>query len=188
MIITISGSAGSGKSTIAKYLAKKLNWQRYYIGGLRRKKAKDLGMTLSEYNKLGEKDPRTDIEVDEYQKEIAAKEDNFIMEGRTSWYFIPNSIKIFIETDEKTGAKRIFLDLEENKDRNEGNGLRTEKDVLESVQERVKSDKKRYKKYYGIDVYDKKNYDYVINTSNLSKKTANTLVYKYIKGKLENYS
>ncbi|MCX6797924.1 MAG: AAA family ATPase [Candidatus Falkowbacteria bacterium] len=61
MIISISGNHGSGKSTIAESLADKLNWPRYYMGGLRRAAAKKRGLTLAEYNKLGEVDPKTDL-------------------------------------------------------------------------------------------------------------------------------
>ena len=66
MIISISGNHGSGKSTVAKKLAEHLSWPRYYMGGLRREAAARRGMSLGEYNKLGESDPRTDLEVDEY--------------------------------------------------------------------------------------------------------------------------
>jgi cytidylate kinase len=48
MIISIGGTHGSGKSTIAKMLAKKLNWPHYYMGGLRRETAKKKGLTLAE--------------------------------------------------------------------------------------------------------------------------------------------
>ena len=73
MIIALSGMPGSGKSTVAKQLAEKLGWPRYYIGGLRREAARKRGMTLEEYNKLGETDPATDKEVDEMQKNSAKK-------------------------------------------------------------------------------------------------------------------
>ncbi len=177
MIISISGAAGSGKSTIAKMLAEKFGWPRYYIGGLRRQKAKEKGMTLAEYNKMGETDPSTDFEVDEYQKELGEKEDNFIIEGRTSWYFIPNSFKIYFDVDEKEGARRIFQDMKNSQKRNEGKGLKSVEDVLRSARERKRSDIKRYKKYYNIDVYDKKNYDYVLDTTDLTPEEVFDIIY-----------
>jgi cytidylate kinase len=168
MIITISGAGGSGKSTIAKRLAEKLGWPRYYIGGIRREKAKERGMTLAEYNKLGETDPSTDIEVDEYQKKLGEREDDFIIEGRTSWHFIPNSFKVYLDVDEKEGAKRVFNELQGEHKRNEDKALDNYENVLESMRERKKCDIKRYKKYYNINAYDIKNYDYVLDTTNLS--------------------
>jgi CMP/dCMP kinase len=168
MIISFMGLPGSGKSTVAKLLAEKLNWPRYYIGGLRRQKAKDRGMTLAEYNKLGETDPQTDLEVDNYQTELGKTEDNFIIEGRTSWYFIPHSFKIYLDVNKKIGAQRIYNDLEKSKHRNEDVNLKTADDVLKSIKEREKSDAFRYKKYFGINVHDKKNYDLIIDTSNMA--------------------
>ncbi|MEA3449717.1 MAG: (d)CMP kinase [Patescibacteria group bacterium] len=169
MIISISGPAGSGKSTVAKMLAKKLDWSRYYIGGLRRAKAKEKGMTLTEYNKLGETDPSTDIEVDEYQTELGKNEDNFVIEGRTSWHFIPQSLKIYLNVDEAVGAKRIFDELQKENERNEDKNLNTVDDVIKSHKKRSQSDDKRYKKYFNINVHNLENYDLVVDTSELSR-------------------
>lgn len=168
MIISISGSHGSGKSTIAKMLAEKLNWPRYYMGGLRREAAQKRGMTLAEYNKLGESDPSTDLEVDNYQEELGKTKDNFIIEGRTSWHFIPDSLKIYIKASFETGAERIFKQLQKENNRNEDHNLNSIEAVLKSLEERYKSDQLRYKKYFNIDVYDLKNYDFVIDTDKLT--------------------
>jgi cytidylate kinase len=168
MIISISGAEGAGKSTIAKMLAAKLGWPRYYIGGIRREKARERGLTLEEYNKLGEADPSTDLEVDEYQKKLGETEDNFIMEGRTSWYFIPQSFKIYLDVSFAEGAKRVFGALQKNNERNEGKNLQSESDVLSSLMNRRESDKLRYAKYFNIDVYDLKNYDFVLNTGTMN--------------------
>lgn len=184
MIITISGAGGSGKSTIAKKLAEDLGWPRYYIGGIRREKARERSMTLAEYNKLGETDPSTDIEVDEYQKELGEKQDNFIMEGRTSWHFIPNSFKIYLDVQEKEGAKRVFKELQGEHKRNEDKALDNYGSVLKSMRERKKSDIRRYKKYYNIDAYNSKNYDYVLDTTNLSKNEVFQAVKMAIEDKL----
>lgn len=185
MIISISGAAGSGKTTIAKMLSAKLGWPRYYMGEIRRRKAKKKGMTLAEYNKLGEIDPSTDLEVDEYQKELAKKKDNFIIEGRTSWYFIPRSLKIYFDVREKEGAKRIFNDLRKNAERNEDKNIKTYQNVLQSLRERKKSDIKRYGKYYNIDIYNKKNYNCVIDTTNLNINEVFKRAYAAIKAAID---
>lgn len=184
MIISITGPAGSGKSTIAKMIAKKLSWPRYYIGGIRRQKAKEKGMTLSEYNKLGETDPKTDLEVDQYQKQLGKTKDNFVIEGRTSWSLIPHSIKLYLDVDEREGARRVFKELKKDNKRNEDKNLKTFKDVLASHQQRKKSDILRYKKYYNIDVYDRSHYDYMLNTTNLTKRQVFSKIYNYIKPRI----
>ncbi len=184
MIISISGAPGAGKSTIAKKLAQELQWPRYYIGGLRREKAKEKGMTIAEYNKLGELDPDTDLEVDRYQEELGKKEDNFIIEGRTSWYFIPHSLKFYFDVDEKEGAKRIFEELQKDNTRNEGEKPKNLEEVIGGIRERISSDKKRYQKYFGIDAYNKNNYDHVIDTTDLGPEEVFKKVYRIIKKNL----
>jgi predicted cytidylate kinase len=167
MIISISGAEGAGKSTIAKMLAEKLGWPRHYMGGLRRQKAAERGLTLAEYNELGESDPSTDLEVDEYQKKLGEQQDDFVIEGRTSWYFIPRSFKIFLDVDQSEAAKRIFKALQESSDRNEDKGLNNEADVIMSLKKRRESDRLRYLKYFNIDVFDLSHYDFVLNTTGL---------------------
>jgi len=51
MIITIGGFAGSGKSTVADIVAKKLGWGRISAGDVFRKLAKEKTQTLDEYIK-----------------------------------------------------------------------------------------------------------------------------------------
>lgn len=164
MIITISGQAGSGKSSVAELLAKRLGFKHYSMGDLRRKAAYERGMTLAEFNKLGEKDDFTDRMVDELQENLGKKEDNFVVDGRTSFHFIPHSIKIYLHADLEARAKWVFRD--ERKEEKFNNLEECEGALV--VRER--SDNKRYKKYYGIDTTDRKNYDYWIDTTDLTVK------------------
>jgi cytidylate kinase len=168
MIITISGLPGSGKSSVARLLAKRLKMKRYYMGEMRREIARKRGITLEELNRLGEKEEWTDKEVDDYQKELGKKEDNFIIEGRTSFFMIPDSVKIFLDVDIRTGAERIFrvIEKEGSERRNEGD-FKTVDEAERAIRERIRSDRKRYEKYYGIDFLDKSHYDIVIDTTNL---------------------
>lgn len=186
MIISLSGSLGSGKSTLAQELATRLGWPRYYMGGLRREAAAKRGLTLAEYNKLGETDPQTDMEVDEYQKKLGQTQDNFIIEGRTSWYFIPHSLKIYLDTDEEVAAKRIWKDIEEKGERrNEDKDMHNWQDVLASMRHRLQSDHNRYHQYYNIDVYDKNNYDYCLDTTNLTPSEALEKIYNFVKSHID---
>ena len=111
MIITISGTPGSGKSTVAKILAEKLKAERLYVGGMRRELARQKGMTLAELNEYAKTHPETDVDVD---KEAAVrarladkKKKVVIVEGRTQYHFLPESIKIYIKVDLEEGARRI---------------------------------------------------------------------------------
>ncbi|MBS3138206.1 cytidylate kinase family protein [Candidatus Woesearchaeota archaeon] len=181
MIISISGKPGSGKTTVANILAKRLHWPQYYIGEIRRKLAAKRDMTLQEYNKLGEKDSSTDTDVDKYQEKLGKTKDNFIIQGRTSFKFIPHSVKVYINVDFSEGARRVWQSLKENPvARNEGD-IPTLTECKKSVRERIASDKKRYKKYYNIDVYNKKHYDIVIDATKKTPKEVADDILKRIK-------
>lgn len=162
--ITISGKPGSGKTTIGKILAKKLNLKFYSIGDLRGQIAQKKGLTIDQLNEIGIRESWTDKEVDDFQKEFGKKEDNFVVDGRLSWKFIPDSIKIFLDVKKEVGAKRIFND--NRADEFKGQDW---KDQMQKINERITSDKKRYMKHYGINFEDKYNYNIALDTSNLNK-------------------
>ncbi len=185
MIISINGLPGAGKSMVVKKIAQKLKWRCYNMGELRRRTAKKKGLTLSEYNKLGETDSLTDKEIDEIVIELGKTNKNIIIDSRTAWHFIPKSLKIFLTVDEKIGAKRIFKELENKDNRNEDDKLITLGQTLKSINFRSKSDTKRYKKYYNIDVFNKKHYDFIVDTTKLNKKQVFDKIYKYIQLRLK---
>ena len=93
MIITISGNPGSGKSTVAKILIKKLDAQRIYIGGIMRELAKEKGMTLEELMVYAKTHPEIDKEADVKTRDKARKLDQqgeiVLVEGRIQFYFLP---------------------------------------------------------------------------------------------------
>ena len=155
---------GSGKSSVGILVAKKLGFKYYCIGDLRRDMAKKRGISLAELNKLGEEDPSTDKEPDKFAEEKGKTEDNFVMVGRTSFYFIPKSVKIFLYVDPKIGAERVL-----NHSRNDEK-YKNLNEAIEKIRMRLESDELRYKKYYNLDIFNKKNYDYVIDTTNLTIK------------------
>ena len=176
MIITINGLPGAGKSTLAKCLAKKLKLKYYSIGQKRRELALKKGLTIDQLNKLGESNPSTDLPIDNFQKKLA-KKDNTVLDGRLSWYFIPNSIKIFLKVEMEEGAGRIF-----KAKRKSERPYKNINDAIKEIKQRINSDKKRYKRYYNINnIYDLKNYDIIIDTTNLSIKEMCDMAEKVVK-------
>lgn len=186
MIVSLSGAHGSGKSTLALKLSEKLGWPRYYMGGLSREAAAKRGMTLAEFNALSESDPEIDKELDEYQRELGKNQDNFIIEGYTSWYFIPHSLKIYLDTDQEVAAKRIWEDISKNGARkNEDKNMNSWQDVSASIGRRLQNEINRYRGFYNIDVHDKNNYDYYLDATNLSPEEALTDVYNFVKSNID---
>lgn len=165
MIITVSGKAGSGKSTVSKTLAKKLGLKHYSSGDFMRRMAKEKGITLAELSKKAEQDNGAiDKEIDERQKELGKKEDDFVIDGRLSAFFIPNAdFKIFLDVELDESAKRIAGDKRATEN------AKNLEEMKEEIKNREASEVKRYKQYYGFDCYDKSYYDILIDTTELTQ-------------------
>lgn len=168
MIISISGVPGSGKSSVAKILAKRLGMPYYSMGGLRGKMAIERGISIDELNRLGEEDRTTDTSVDEYQKELGTKEDNFVIEGRLSWHFIPHSFKIFLDCDPHEAARRIFNARRTETGREDEPQYASVEEVEREIEARVASDARRYRKYYDVDARNRSAFDLVLDTTRAS--------------------
>ena len=162
MIITISGLPGSGKSTVGKMLAKRLGYKFYSIGDLRGKWAVERGISINELNKLGEREDWTDKKADDYQKELGEREDDFVIDGRLSFNFIPKSFKVFLAVRMSEGARRILNDDRPDEKGSSAAGLE------KSLEKRIESDDKRYRKLYGIDFRNEHHYNLVIDTTSLT--------------------
>ncbi|MGB0757526.1 MAG: (d)CMP kinase [Patescibacteria group bacterium] len=165
MIITASGLPGAGKSTITGRLADELGYEFYNMGRLFRDVAKKRNMTLVEYLEYGEQHPEVDTEMDDYQKELGETKDNFIIDSRMGWYFIPQSIKVFFSVEPRVGAERIFQDLQKSNDRNEGTDHETVEDVIKTQERRMNTDSKRYLELYDINPFDHAHHDIVVDTT-----------------------
>ena len=156
VVITISGTPGSGKSTVAELLRNKTGMKYVYSGMLFRSFAEEYNMSLDEFGKYCEKNCGVDKKLDSRQVEILKKGD-VILEGRLSgWLAHKNNIpalKIAITADLDIRAGRIVK-------REEGNILKRKKEIID----RQKSEEIRYKKYYDIDLNDMSIYDLVIDS------------------------
>lgn len=181
MIISVSGTVGSGKTTVSKEIAKRLHYDYYSMGDLRRKMALERGMDIHDLNKLGEKEAFTDREVDDYQSELGKKKDNFVIDARLAYHFIPHSEKVFLMADIRTRAKRIWD--EERKVEERAESYSNLDEVVQKIKEREKSDTRRYKKYYGIRWDDKKLFDIIIDTTRLSIEEVVNEVMKELKNR-----
>lgn len=178
MIITISGALGSGKSTVAKLVAQKLNLKHYSTGDFMREIAIKRRVTLLELSKLAEKDASVDKELDERQIRLGKEEKNFIIDARLGWHFIPNSVKVFLNVTDEEAARRVFAERRSDEKYNI-----TLDATLNNIKRRKESEIKRYQQYYGVNYFYLKNYDLIIDTTTLTAVQVAEKIVKVVKSK-----
>lgn len=103
-----------------------------------------------------------DTILDDRQIKLWKTEDNFIIDGRLAFHFIPNAIKIFLTVSPEEAAHRIFADQTRQ-------GVEAHENIentIANIQTRRKSEDDRYLKYYRLHIYDMSLYDIVIDTTN----------------------
>jgi len=178
MIIAISGTPGSGKSTVAKALAKELSFKHYSTGDFMRQMAKDRGITLMELTKQAETDISIDHDIDDMTKKLAS-EDDFVIDSRLAFHFLPNAIKVFLKVAPEVAAKRIFGDVQAKR-RTTETELTSEGKVLEAIKKRMESENARYQEYYNLNFTDENNYDFILDTANLTIEEAVKKVLQFV--------
>ena len=173
MIITISGEPGAGKTTVSKRLASLLGMKYFCVGKLLRQLSLKKGKDLLGMSKLAEKDFSIDNYLDSHLRKLA-KKDNYLVDARLGFHFIPSSFKIFLKVKESTGVKRIMNDsrIEESS--------RDFLKLLNEVKRRKKSERLRYKKYYNLIITKESNFDLIIDTSHFSPEEVVSIIIQYL--------
>jgi cytidylate kinase len=155
-LITISGLPGSGKTTVARMLSRRLGVPHIYAGDLYRREAEERALSLEEFNQLAEKDHSIDRALDAKMAEYARR-GNVILEGR---------LAAFIALQEKVAALKVWLTASE-KVRAQRVSQRENSDsikVLRQNEERQRSDARRYRTIYGFDLNDTSIYDLILDS------------------------
>ena len=166
MIITITGFPGSGKSTLGKGIAKALGFKHYSAGDLLRQISKEREMSLMQIHHEMDKNSKIDIELDKRTEKLARKEDNFVIDGRMAWHFVPKSVKIFVKVDLEKAAERVFEDTcGGKKERAEESYNISIEETEKNMRQRMEMNKARYLKLYNVDYLDEKNYDLIVDTT-----------------------
>lgn len=170
-IITLTGKPGSGKSSTADRVAELLGYARFSSGETVRNSIKKQKITLSAYNKRAEINPELDNAIDEELRALREQND-IVIDSRLGFYWIPESFKVFLDLSEDVAIARIFKDANLNTLRsNAGEGSTSMDDVIDQVNERIRSERNRFKKLYGINPYSIEHFDLVIDTAQHSPQT-----------------
>lgn len=178
MFITIAGNLGSGKSTVCQILEEKHGFSIYSTGKIQRAYAESLGITTLEMNRLMNSSPKYDHIIDDEVVRISKEKEGeaIIFDSRMAWHFVEHSLKVFLIIDPLIAAQRVI-------------GTRTSSvekyqsidDAKTQLLERAKTENIRYKQIYGVDNFDYRNYDIIIDTSTLSPEEVADKIYEAYK-------
>ena len=156
MLLTVSGPAGSGKSTTAAGLAEAFDLDHVSGGDIFRELAAERGYSAVEFNKLAEADDQIDRDLDRRLYDVATERDDIVLESRLAGWLAGGRADLRVWLDAPVGVRARRVAEREGKP----------VDVArEETVERAYSEAKRYREYYGIDIQDLSIYDVVLNTA-----------------------
>ena len=147
---TITGDLGSGKSTVAGLLAKRLEMDVVETGELYRKYAEQKRIDVLQQN--ASDDWSIDEKIDSTIKQMGEEKDGIIFVSRLAWYFVPDVIKVYLIINPILAAERIF----KAKGR-VGESHHSVEEVVEYNRKRKELELSRYSEMYGI--ADARGYD-----------------------------
>jgi len=151
--ITLSGEVASGKSTIGKLLADKLNYSFTSIGERTRSFAAQRCNSITEFQKECLLNPELDKQLDrQFSDECNAKED-LVIDYRLGFRFIQSAFHIFLKVSEETAIKRLQKANRQN-------------ETYHTLRERNASFKQQFINTYGIYFTEESNYDLILNVDN----------------------
>ena len=179
MHITITGILGSGKSTVAKKLAELYGFEIFSTGAILRAAAAERGMDLLDLNKeLNSKldsDRSMDDLIDNTTIRVASerKDDKLIFDSRMAWHFVPGAFKVFVTVDPRVAAERVI------KDPRPGEPAEDVDELCAELVERSRVEQARFQYLYGVDYYDYKNFDLVVDSSNRTPDEVSAIVWEH---------
>jgi radical S-adenosyl methionine domain-containing protein 2 len=161
--ISISGLAGSGKSTVGKLLAKRLNYNFESIGNYSRDLAlREFGMTINEFQEYCKAHPEMDKKIDDYFIQNCSLKSNLIIDYRLAFHFLNDCFHVFLTVSDEVAAYRIQQANDRTSEK-EGNA-----DIAMMIKKRNATMRDRFSQIYNADFADQKNYHLVLNTDKLT--------------------
>ncbi|MFH1511639.1 MAG: (d)CMP kinase [Candidatus Woesearchaeota archaeon] len=162
MIITISGRAASGKSSVARIVAEKLGYRHYSAGDMQRELARERGLTITELGILEQKDDKLDKLIDDKIRKLCDASDLLVIDAWLAPMSAPKSFRIFLQADEDSRVRRKLGCKRDEENLNDFESAKLDMHLREQA------NRERWIRYYNFDFLDLKNYDCVIDTTNLT--------------------
>ena len=157
VVIAMSGLHGTGKSTLARVLARKFKLRYICAGTVFRQLAREHGMTLDGFARYVERHPAIDRQIDKRTADSAREGDVLIDARLAAWMAKRADVKILLTAPLEVRIRRIA-----KRDR------RNYRQAFEETLRRERSEAMRFKRLYGIDVNDHSPFDLTLNTARLS--------------------
>lgn len=148
---------------MATRVAKTLGFQHVSAGDFMREMAEERGLSILELSRSAEARGDIDREIDARTVRLGQDRDDFVIDARLGWHFLPQSIKIFLEVRPEVAAARIY-GAKRGSER-ENTDLEA---TLRAIESRTASEVRRYREYYDVDYGAHDHYDLVIDTSELA--------------------
>ena len=164
-MICISGNIAVGKTEVAEKLSQKLNYGLYKASQSFRQLARDNNMDLLQFNDYVKSNPDIDRSIEAKTKEVIDSNNNIIIDARLGFYLADSAFRVYMVADEDVAAKRLF---EASKKRGKEEEYASVEEAKHAIKIRENSEQERYVKLYNVDIHNLDNYDYVIDTTNLS--------------------
>jgi len=178
--ITITGDLGSGKSAVSKILCEKTGFEYVSTGRIQRQLAQELGLDTLEMNRRADTDPTIDQRIDGIFVDLGKDAKGYVVDSRMAWFFLPDSFKVYLQTDVAVAAERILNDPNRKSEEYE-----TKEEAIRKILARKQSENARFLVKYGADCGNLHNFDLVLDTTNRSPEQVAELILKSVLWKKE---
>jgi cytidylate kinase len=154
----VGGLHGTGKTTVARILANSLGLRYFSAGELFRQMAKERDLSLSEISRKASKKDDLDKLVDDRTREEVEK-DNVVVEGLLSSWIAGKKANLRFYLYAPDDVRILRIAKRDNCSVEEARNATLFRENLE---------RRRFKKFYAIDIDDYSTYDLTLNTALLS--------------------
>lgn len=176
-MICITGNIAVGKTEVAKIVANKLGFELYKASTSFRELARQKNMSLVEFSRFVDKNPDIDKQVELNTKAKVETSNKIIIDARLGFYIAPNAFKVYMTSTLDVASKRLFT---ASKTRGKEEKYESIEEAHDAILAREESEKERYLELYDVDIHNLDNYDYVIDTSDLTpEEAANRIIEEY---------
>lgn len=176
MIIVIGGTPGSGKSTAVELLSETHGLAVLSSGKMFRDEAVRRGMTLLEFSRYAQKHPNIDQDLDRQMTQLVlekGKGEDLIVDSRLQAYLLQRE-------GAKSFAVHVDAPLQVRAERVANREAKTTEQAVKEIQERERSERARYLRFYRIDIGDLSVYDLLVDSGDKSPQEVADMIWSQV--------